>query len=147
MIRVRWIGGATATLLATGCNWEHCDLESVDFRLSAPGDAIEIRIEGCTDRRHGDFSIVMEVSVAGTPTLPLALVVDGIRLHPHPGMRWFADGTPSDQTSDEDCVPGKVITLRRLDMDPAIEYRGTLSVDMSAPSLRSCSVMISVTPL
>lgn len=89
----------------------------------------------------------MELSAEGTPTAPLALVVDGIQLRPQPGMRWFGEGTSSDQTSDEDCAPGKVITLRRLDADPAVEYRGSLSVEMSAPPLRSCSVTISVTPL
>jgi hypothetical protein len=138
---------AVVALLAVDCSWEHCDLESINFQLPAPGDAIEIRIEACTERRDGSVTLAMDFSAHGTPTAPLALVVDGIQLQPQPGMRWLAFGEIPGQTSDEDCAPGKVITLRRLDADPAIEYRGSLSVDMSAPPLLSCHVTISVKPL
>ena len=89
----------------------------------------------------------MEISDHGKPTAPLGLLVDGIQLRPEVGMRWVADGAFSDLASDADCAPGKVITLRRLDADPAIEYRGSISVDMTAPRRRSCTVMISVSPL
>lgn len=141
------IGSAVVALLAVNCNWEQCDLESVEFQLPAPGDAVEIRIEACTDRRDGGARLTMEISAHGKPTAPLGLVVDGIQLRPEVGMRWVADGAFSDLASDADCAPGKVITLRRLDADPAIEYRGSISVDMTAPRRRSCTVMISVSPL
>lgn len=62
-------------------------------------------------------------------------------------MKWSADGSLSDQTTDADCDSGKVITLRRLDAAPALSYTGNLQVDISAPPLRSCGVTISVTPL
>lgn len=146
MTSTRHIGAAAAALFAAQCNYEHCDRESVDFQLLAPSDAIEIRIIACTGPRDGALVLAMELSADGVPTAPLALLVDGIVLQPQSGAQWFANGV-EELASDEDCVSGKVITLRRLDTDPAIEYRGSLSVVMSAPSLRSCTVTISVTPL
>jgi hypothetical protein len=147
MTSARHIGTVAAALFAAGCSYNHCDTESVDFQLVAPGDAIEIRIEACTGGlRDGELVLALELSADGTPTAPLTLVVDGIVLQSQSGMQWFANGV-EELAGDEECDHGKVITLRRLDADPAIEYRGSLSVEMSAPSHRSCSVTISATPL
>jgi hypothetical protein len=134
-------------LLATACDWERCDRRSAEFALPNPGDAIEIRILACTDRGDGDLRLDMSLFAQGTPTSPLALTVDGIDLHATRPLTWVADSTFSDLSTDQDCSPGKVITLRRLDADPGIAFKGTLTVDMSAPPLRSCSVKITVTEL
>jgi hypothetical protein len=88
----------------------------------------------------------MSLFAQGTPTSPLALTVDGIDLQATRPLTWVADSTFSDLATEKDCSPGKVIILRRLDADPGISYKGTLTIDMLAPPLRSCSVTITVTP-
>ena len=140
------ITAATAVLFGAGCNYEPCASESTDFQLLAPGDAIEIRVHACINRGEGDIELTMELSADGMPTVPLALLVDGILLDPEGGMQWSATA-PGEPVSDAGCTQGKVITLRRIDTQPAVEYRGSLLADMSSPPRRSCSVAIAVTPL
>ncbi|MFV8752881.1 hypothetical protein ACNOYE_20235 [Nannocystaceae bacterium ST9] len=134
-------------LLASGCNWEPCGVESADFELREPGDAIEIRIEACPEGGQGDMTIDMDLTGSGTPTSAFAVIVDGVQVSAVGPMSWVTSSGFSEAIADSDCSPGRVITLRRIDEQPELSFSGSVSVDMSAPAQRTCSVDVSVSPL
>lgn len=132
-------------VIGPACTWHACDSDTVEFELPAPGDAVEVVLKACPDRR-ADAQLSITLSAQGDPQKPLAVNVDGIGIGLD-GDGWAGRDLFSEAVGPEDCDPGRRVTVRRLDNDPGVSFIGTVSIELSAPSRTSCSAEITVNPL
>lgn len=130
---------------APACSWHDCDSETAEFELAAPGDAVEIVIEACPDRRGG-AQLFITLGAEGASSQPLAVSVDGVSLS-LVGDGWTGGDGSSEIVDSADCDPGRRVTIRRLDNDPGVTFAGTVTIEMNAPPRNSCTAEITVRPL
>jgi hypothetical protein len=76
----------------------------VEFELAAPGDAVEIVLEACPERR-ADAQLSITLSAQGESQKPLAVSIDGIGI----GLGddgWAGRDLFSEAVGPKDCDPG-----------------------------------------
>ncbi len=138
---------ALVSVTAPACNWHECASETVEFELAAPGDAVEIVIEACPDRR-GSAELFITLGAEGESSQPLAVSVDGVGIGVDgDGDGWAGGDGSSEIVGSADCDPGRRVTVRRLDSDPGVTFAGTVTIEMEAPPRHSCTAAITVRPL
>jgi hypothetical protein len=113
-------------LVLGGCHEQTCVTETVEFELLNPGDAIELRVGGCGPRSELEFH--GQMTVIGTPSSPLSVIVDGMDMPSVGPMEWM-----TEPVFDEPCASSKLMRLQRVDEEPAISIAGSLAIEVGAP--------------